>query len=128
MLFPMGAMLQAQAEGQIQSNDLLHSCPVWGGRLSRRFRGGAVQHGGRGPLRGKLALSRPRSANGNDRSPYTSALETFPQVSNAAPPTHHGERRSGGVAFCCGHAVTSGVRLVVFVAVDPESSVVSESL
>src|SRR5665647_3320976 len=46
------------------------------------------------------------------------------QVSNAAPPAHHGERRFGGVAFCCGHGVTNGVRLVVFVAVDPESSVV----
>ena len=34
----------------------------------------------------------------------------------------------GGVAFCCSHAVTHGVRLAVFVAVDPESSVVPASL
>jgi hypothetical protein len=36
--------------------------------------------GGRGPSRGKLALSRPRSPNRYVRSPYTSELETFPQV------------------------------------------------
>jgi len=35
---------------------------------------------------------------------------------------------SGGVAFCCGHGMAYGVRLVGFVAVDPESSVVPVSL
>ena len=35
---------------------------------------------------------------------------------------------SGGVAFCCGQEGTNGVRLVVFVAVDPEPSVVPVSL
>ena len=35
---------------------------------------------------------------------------------------------SGGVAFCCGHEGANGVRLVVFVAVDPERSVVPVSL
>jgi hypothetical protein len=53
---------------------------------------------------------------------------TKPQVSNAAPPAHHGARRSGGVALCCGYRITGGVRLVGFVAVDPESSVVPLSL
>jgi hypothetical protein len=34
----------------------------------------------------------------------------------------------GGVAFCCGHQGLGRVRLVVFVVVDPEASVVPVSL
>ena len=54
-----------------------------------------------------------------------------PQVSNAAPSFLGAPwcaKIPVGVAFCCGHEGTDGVRLVVFVVVDPESSVVPVSL
>jgi len=55
----------------------------------------------------------------------------FVQVSNAAPSFLGAPwcaKIPVGVAFCCGHEGANGVRLVVFVVVDPESSVVPVSL
>ena len=62
------------------------------------------------------------------RPSYSLALSAFLQVSNAAPPAHRGARRFPGARVLWWSPARGGVRLVVFVAVDPESSVVPVSL